>query len=108
MAELDKISTLRTLLGIEGEEQDGILSVYLGMAESAMLDRLHPFSTDPLSESLPPRYATLQVEIAQFLYLKAGAEGQTAHSENGVSRTYAGDGIPESLLGRITPIVGVL
>lgn len=108
MADLDKLSTLRTLLGIEDEEQDALLSVYLGIAEDAMRDRLYPFSADPLSEVLPARYARLQVEIAQFLYLKSGAEGQTAHSENGVSRTYAGDGIPESLLGRLTPFVGVL
>lgn len=108
MTREEQITMLRKLLGIEDEEQDSILSVYLDLAKGAILDRLHPFSTDPLSETFPPRYAQLQVEVAQFLYLKAGAEGQTAHSENGVSRTYAGDGIPESLLGRVTPIVGVL
>lgn len=108
MAEHNELAMLRTLLGIEDEEQDTLLSTYLSIAEGAMLDRLYPFSADPLSEVLPARYVRLQVEIAQFLYLKSGAEGQTAHSENGVSRTYAGDGIPESLLGRLTPFVGVL
>lgn len=108
MYELDKLSTLRILLGIEDESQDVLLSVYLDMAANALLDRLYPFSADPLSEEVPARYAGLQVEIAQFLYLKAGAEGQTSHSENGVSRTYESGGIPESLLGRITPFVGVL
>lgn len=108
MSEFDKLSALRLKLGIEDEEQDDILQAYLDDAESAMLDRLYPFSADPILETIPARYARLQVEIAQFLYLKAGAEGQTSHSENGVSRTYENGGIPESLLGRITPFVGVL
>ncbi|MBQ2016098.1 MAG: phage head-tail connector protein [Clostridia bacterium] len=108
MTEQDKLSALRVLLGVEDEEQDVILSQYLRMAQAAMADRLYPFSSEPLAESIPSRYAQLQVEIAQFLYLKAGAEGQVAHSENGVSRSYRSDGIPESLLGRLTPFVGVL
>lgn len=108
MADLNKLSMLRTLLGIEDEEQDAVLSVYLELAKGAVLDRLYPYSASPLPGEVPFRYAGLQVEIAQFLYLKAGAEGQTAHSENGVSRSYENGGIPESLLSRITPFVGVL
>lgn len=108
MTEQEKLSMLRALLGVEDEEQDVVLSAYLDMAADAMRDRLFPFSSDPIAESIPSRYARLQVEIAQFLYLKAGAEGQVAHSENGVSRSYKSDGIPESLLGRLTPFVGVL
>ena len=108
MTEQEKLSALKALLGVEDDKQDVILSQYLLMAQAAMADRLYPFSSEPLAESIPSRYAPLQVEIAQFLYLKAGAEGQVAHSENGVSRSYKSDGIPESLLGRLTPFVGVL
>ena len=39
---------------------------------------------------------------------KRGAEGETSHSENGVSRSYASAGVSEELLREITPKVGVV
>ena len=47
-----------------------------------------------------------QIEIAVYLYNKQGAEGQTAHSENGISRTYESADVPESMLRGIAPFVG--
>ena len=37
------------------------------------------------------------------MFAKRGAEGETAHSENGVSRTYASANVSEDLLKEITP-----
>ena len=39
---------------------------------------------------------------------KRGAEGQTSHSENGISRSYENADIPESMLKSIIPFCGVL
>jgi hypothetical protein len=40
------------------------------------------------------------------LFSKMGAEGQTAHNENGINRTYESAGVSNSLLRRIVPICG--
>lgn len=60
-----------------------------------------------MRKSLPPTIPT-QVEIAAYMLNKRGAEGETAHSENGVSRSYEDGDIPATLLRRITPMAGVL
>jgi len=56
---------------------------------------------------VPSKYEYKQCEIAAFLLNKRGAEGQTGHNENGVSRAYEGGTIPPSMLAEITPYVGV-
>jgi hypothetical protein len=35
-----------------------------------------------------------------------GAEGQTAHSENGINRTYEAADVSPSILRKIVPLVG--
>ena len=47
-----------------------------------------------------------QIQIAVELFSKRGAEGQTGHSENGISRSYESADVSPSLLKRITPLVG--
>jgi hypothetical protein len=42
------------------------------------------------------------------MYNKLGVEGQTSHSENGVSRSYSSASVSEELLREITPKVGVV
>ena len=47
-------------------------------------------------------------DIDVALLNKRGAEGETAHSENGVSRSYEDGDIPPTLLRRILPMAGVI
>jgi hypothetical protein len=42
------------------------------------------------------------------MFNKRGAEGETSHSENGVSRTYSSASVSEELLREITPKAGVV
>ena len=46
--------------------------------------------------------------IAVDLFNKLGAEGETAHSENGVSRTYGAENVSTDLLAEIMPKAKVL
>ena len=70
-------------------------------AESAINARRYPFEDFPAE--LEARYYDLQIRIAVELYNKAGAEGEKAHSENGISRTYSSAWISEELLSEVTP-----
>ncbi len=100
---MDKLQTLKLLTGATDSEDDLLLTL-LSLAEGKILERLYPY--DHSKETLPTRYVGKQIEIAVYLYNKQGAEGQTVHSENGISRTYESADVPESMLRGIAPFVG--
>lgn len=101
-----KLEQLKCLLGISGVEEDMLLSTLLTLSAQKILDRAYPYN--PEVAEVPVRYAGKQLEIAVYLYNKRGAEGQTSHNENGISRTYESADVPESLMRGITPFVGVI
>ena len=107
MTEVEKLSLLRVMVGQpnEGEWSDDVLTSYLNIAGRKIINRAYPYD-DTVTE-VPRRYSYLQCDIANYLLNKRGAEGQTAHSENGVSRSYESANVPESMLGEVTPHVGV-
>lgn len=107
MADINlKLEQLKSLLGISGTDEDAMLLTLLSISAQKILDRAHPY--DPTVTDVPARYETKQVEIAVYLYNKRGAEGQTAHNENGINRSYESADVPESLMRGITPFVGVV
>lgn len=103
---MDNLTKLKTLIGLHGDSEDAILKLFLEIAGEKVLNRLYPYRDDV--KSVPEKYRNKQVEIALYLYNKQGAEGEIAHTENGISRSYASADIPEDLLSGITPYVGVL
>jgi len=52
-------------------------------------------------QKLPPVLETAQVQLAVVLYNRQGIEGQTGHSEGGVSRTM--EALPEEIRKQIAP-----
>lgn len=104
MTQTEKLQLLKAMVGESDTEE--VLLAYLNIAGRKILNRAYPFGTD--ETEVPPRYEFLQCEIAAYLLNKRGAEGQLSHKENGIDRTYESADVPESLLGAITPMVGVL
>lgn len=83
-------------------EQDAVLSSLLEDAQALILNRAYPFGyADDVV--VPKRYERIQISLAVELYSKRGAEGQTSHSENGISRSWAES---SPLLRQIVPHVG--
>lgn len=83
------------------EISDAEAESYLDTAKAAIMARRYPFEDFP--NELESRYLDLQLRIAADLYAKAGAEGETSHSENGVSRAYSNSWVSEELLSEVTP-----
>ena len=108
MTEVEKLSMLRVMVGQpnEGDWRDDVLISYLSIAGRKIINRAYPYD-DAVTE-VPRRYGYLQCDIAAYLLNKRGAEGQTSHSENGVSRSYESADVPESMLSEVSPHVGVL
>lgn len=78
----------------------------LESAKAVILSRRYPFGEQPTE--IEKKYEDLQVRIAVEMYNKRGVEGQTSHSENGVSRGYSSASVSEELLREITPKAGVV
>jgi hypothetical protein len=98
----EKIQVVKTMIG--SDDDDLVLLTYLNIAGSKILSRAYPY--DNTVTEVPARYELLQCEIAAYLLNKRGAEGQTAHSENGINRTYENADIPPSMLNAIVPHCG--
>lgn len=104
MTEEEKLIALKAMVG--GSDSDEVLYTYLKLAGRKIINRAYPY--DSSVTEVPAQYDTLQCEIAAYMLNKRGAEGQTSHSENGISRSYENADIPSSMLKVVTPHVGVI
>lgn len=104
MTDTEKLTYLRAMVG--GSDTDEVLSTYLVVAGKKIIARAYPY--DDMVTEVPDKYDTLQCEIAAYLLNKRGAEGQTQHTENGISRQYENADVPSSMLKVVTPHCGVI
>lgn len=104
MTEQEKLSKVKLLLGNECCLSDSALTVYLEIACDKIINRLYPFGRED-GFTLPEKYDKIHVEIAVYLASRSGAEGEVAHGENGVSRTYASADVPSEMFRGIIPYV---
>lgn len=96
----------RLKIRITENVSDAELEDILESAKAVILSRRFPFGEPPAD--IEVKYKDLQIRIAVEMFNKRGAEGETAHSENGVSRTYSSANVSEDLLREITPKAGVV
>lgn len=93
------------LQNMSGENSHQMLLTYLSLAKEIILNRCYPYGAE--GKAMPDKYSYKQLEIACYLLNKRGAEGQTAHTENGISRQYESASVPDSMLSDVTPFCGV-
>lgn len=98
------ISDIRELI-VPDTASDDLLNALIRQSESIVLNKRYPFGI-PAGATVPEHYEQLQIRIAVELFSKMGAEGQTAHSENGINRTYESADVSPSLLRQIIPVCG--
>ena len=104
MTTQEKKAQLAVLISPDTADET-LLDALLSQSEGIVLNRRYPFGI-PDGATVPTQYEHIQLRIAVELFSKMGAEGQTAHSENGINRTYASADITPALLWRIVPICG--
>ena len=95
---MELLETFRELAMSSVYESDSILQFYLDSARDIICDIRN---TDEVEQ----KYITTQLKIAIELYSKRGAEGEVAHNELGLSRSYESADVSPSLLATITPVV---
>lgn len=98
----EKLVRLEVLISPDTVKSD-LLMYLLEQAGGIVLNRRYPFGV-PENAEVPAEYEHIQLQIAVELFSKRGAEGQTAHNENGINRTYESADVSPSLLRRIIPM----
>ena len=104
MTDAEKIAYVKAT---SDETDDSVISAFLTRAKYAVLNRLYTaWHEFPEGAEVPARYELAQCELAVRYIDRQGGEGQTGHSENGISRTWDSPDDADILRG-ITPIVEI-
>lgn len=107
-----QIDDLKTMLGITGSDEDALLTIHLNLARDFIARYRNSYDlTDPDNPvpEVETAYENVQLLMASESYSKAGAEGETAHTEAGIKRTYeSGTLYSKGTLSLITPKVKVV
>lgn len=99
----EKLNMVKALIS-DVNVSDEQINTYLNVAAQRILATAYPCGTSKVE--VPSRYETLQCELAVRMIARRGGEGETGHTENGISRSYA-NADDSDLLNRIVPAVGV-
>lgn len=102
-------SSIKRKVKVLTEADDEVIDIYLQSAKRAILNRLYPFqdTEKDTMDVIPKRYEPLLIDVCVYLVNKQGGEGETSHSENGVSRHYENAYVPDSMLSQVIPLVKV-
>ena len=102
----EKIELIMPLLdddSISGEK----IEAYLTLAEKALLSHRYAHSSNKPT-AVPEEYEYVQIQAVINGLGISGAEGQTAHSENGISRTFKYSDMIDYIHRNVPAFVGVI
>lgn len=98
----EKHSVFNKMLGNEEDVDIEVFEIYLRSARQKILNHRFPYGTS-LAE-VEPRFEQDEIELAIVLYNLRGAEGQSKHTENGVTRHWRTE---TEILSSIPRMVGI-
>jgi hypothetical protein len=82
--------------------------VFLSFAKNEILAWLYSGKTPDGVTDVPTQYETVQIMAVVAGYGLSGAENQTAHSENGISRTFKYSDMVDYIRSHVAPYVQVV
>ncbi len=100
-----KLNRLNKILGVDDTV---VLSEYLDMAKEEILNWLYINSSVPEDiTDVPRKYEQVQVQAVINGFNLSGAEGQTDHSENGISRHWRYPDMLAYIHTHVSPYIGL-
>lgn len=103
----EKLSMVKTILGIDDNSEDKRITVYLDASKREILSWRYSFAVESPDE-VPLEYEMTQVHAVIAGYSISGAENQVSHSENGISRSFKYDDMLAYIRSHVVPIVKVI
>lgn len=108
MTETEKIDMVISFLEDDSMVSEDKLSVYLEAASKEIIAWRYSYSGQSAPEEVPPEYEMTQVHAVIAGYTQSGAEGQSSHSENGISRTFRYGDMLHYIRANVIPLAGVV
>lgn len=111
---MGQLERVKMRLGTDLEEvgyEDALIEDVLESAKGLILARRYPFGEIPEDTDADMiRYADLQVRMAVEMLSRIGFEGETQHTENGVTRIFEDRAgvVSNTLLREVTPKAGLI
>lgn len=103
---MDKNRIIENLMIYLGENNVEVISLLVDLACQNVVNRRYPFGyIDEQAQVAISRYSNVVFRAVVYAYNMQGAEGQSSHSENGISRTFIDE---DKLYTEIVPMCGVL
>lgn len=103
---MDKNKIFENLKTYLGERDDEIIWILVDLACQNVVNRRYPFGyTEKQEETAIKQYSNVVFRAVVYAYNMQGAEGQSSHSENGISRSYIDE---DELYTEIVPMCRVL
>ncbi|HBD01183.1 MAG TPA: hypothetical protein DC053_20535 [Lachnoclostridium sp.] len=105
--EMEILADMSTYLGDEVSEQDNpVLLILINRAIRKVSSKRYPYGyTDTQKEAAVSKYRDTVFDAAVYYWAKQGSEGQSSHSENGISRGYQNE---DDLYFDVVPMVKTL
>ncbi|PJJ27829.1 hypothetical protein [Lacrimispora celerecrescens] len=104
---MEILADMSTYLGDEVSEQDNpVLLILINRAIRKVSSKRYPYGyTDTQKEAAVSKYRDTVFDAAVYYWAKQGSEGQSSHSENGISRGYQNE---DDLYFDVVPMVKTL
>lgn len=103
----DKLAMVKTFLEIEDGSEDVRLTAYLAAAEKEIIGWRYSLSSQKVN-TLPSEYEMTQIFAVVAGYSQSGAENQTSHSENSITRQFKHADMIAYIRANVMPIAGLL
>ena len=107
MNDTEKLSMVKSMLGFEDTSEDEKLTVYLTVSQKEILGWRYSYCEEIPTE-IPAEYEMTQVFAVIAGYSQSGAEMESQHNENGISRTFKYEDMIAYIRSHVTPFVGVV
>lgn len=103
----EKLTMVKTLLEISDYSEDTRIYVYLTAAEKEIISWRYSLSSQKVT-AVPEEYEMTQVFAVVAGYSQSGAENQTSHTENSITRQFKYADMIAYIRSHVAPIVGIL
>ncbi len=103
----EKLCTVKQILGIEDKSEDELLKTYLSVAEREIITWRYSSMENLPIDGVSSEYEMTQVFAVIAGYSGSGAENQTSHNENGISRTFKYEDMIAYIRSHVIPYVKI-
>jgi len=107
MTNAEKLAMVKTMMGITDDTEDTVITNYLTCAEREILTWRYSYGNQ-IPESVPVEYEMTQIHAVIAGFNQRGAENQTSHNENGISRSFSYADMVGYIRNNVIPLCKIL